>query len=492
MKKKRIAVIGSGFSSMSAAAFLSKKGHEVRVFEKNDQPGGRARMFEASGFKFDMGPSWYWMPDVFEAFFNKFGKSASDYYDLKRLDPSYKVFFDNEELHVPASISELTQLFESMEKGSGAKLQKFLKNAAYKYEVGINRLVYKPGLSITEYLDAEVLSGLFKFQLFKSFRKYIRKSFKDERILKLLEFPILFLGAKPDDTPALYSLMNYADLKLGTWYPMGGMHEISKSMESLAMEQGATFQYNNPVNLIEVGNRKAKFVHTAKGVWETDFIVGGADYHHIEQNLLSEESRNYNDSYWAKRTMAPSCLLYFLGVDGEMSNLEHHNLFFDEEFDLHAEEIYKTKEWPSAPLFYVSYTSKTDPSVAPKGKSNLFILIPISTGLTETQELQEKYFNLVMDRLEVRTGNSIRNNIIYRKDYATSNFSNDYNSYKGNAYGLANTLKQTAFLKPSLNNNKIKNVFYTGQLTVPGPGVPPAIISGEVVSREVLKEINKK
>lgn len=483
-------IIGSGFSSLSAATTLADKGVDVTVVEKNEHLGGRARKFEANGFTFDMGPSWYWMPDVFDSYFARFGKKVSDYYDLVRLDPSYRVFFKDEYIDMPASMEALEAFFESREKGSGMKLRSFLKDASVKYDAGINDLVQKPSLSIFEFAKWKVVKGLFQLDLFGNFKDFARKYFSDPKLLSIIEFPVLFLGAMPAETPALYSLMNYADLQLGTWYPMGGMHKIVEGMVSLAEEKGVKFKTSEPANRIYQNGQMR--VSTSNTEYKSDVVIGGADYAHIESQLLNEGSRQYSDAYWEKRIMAPSCLLYYVGVNRRVKNLEHHNLFFDADFGKHAEEIYKSKKWPDDPLFYVCAPSKTDPSVAPEGQENLFILIPIATGIKGDDEaLRDRYFDVVLERLKERTGEDISNDIVYKRSYSVKEFVQDYNAFKGNAYGLANTLLQTAFLKPRMRHKKLPNLYYTGQLTVPGPGVPPSLISGQVVADYILKQKTK-
>lgn len=468
---------------------MAKAGWEVTVLEKQSTPGGRARQLKAEGFTFDMGPSWYWMPDVFERYFACFGKEVTDYYELERLDPSYRIYWKDGITDIPADYDELKKLFENIEPGSGEKLDAFLKEAAYKYEVGINKLVYKPGQSVMEFLDWDTIKGVFKLDVFTSMEKHIRKYFKHPKLRQLMEFPVLFLGALPKDTPALYSLMNYADIKLGTWYPKKGMYAVVDGMYRLAKELGVKFIFEQDVTAINVYNNQAKQV-VANGtvVYDADVVVGSADYHFVETKLLPENCRTYSDKYWDKRLMAPSCLLYYVGLDKKLEGIPHHSLFFDADFDVHGSEIYTTRQWPADPLFYLSVSSVTDETVAPAGCDNMVFLIPVAAGLSaDTEELRERYFEKILARFEKRTGQSINNNIIYKKNYSISNFTDDYNSFKGNAYGLANTLMQTAVLRPSCRSIKIKNLFYSGQLTVPGPGVPPSLISGEVVAKEVTK-----
>jgi phytoene desaturase len=489
--QKKITLLGSGVASLSCASFLAQAGHDVTMLEKNETTGGRARQFEAEGFTFDMGPSWYWMPDVFEEFYQKFGHTTSDFYELVRLDPSYRVFWpEGDHTDVPANLDAFYDWFESMEAGSAEKLKKFLAEAAYKYEVGMKDLVFKPSLKLMEFADMRILKGLFKMHLTSSFSGYIRKYFKHARILSLLEFPILFLGAMPEKTPALYSLMNYADIELGTWYPMGGMHKIIESFEQIAREQGVKIETSSEVTGFEYAGKNITHAHTAAQKWPADFVVSGADYHHTDRELINGHA-NYSAKYWDKRAMAPSCLLFYIGVDKRIDKLLHHNLFFDAPFEKHAQEIYENPAWPTTPLFYACCPSKTDPSVAPEGQENLFLLVPLAPDLQDSEEKRATYFNILLDRLEKHTGTDIRSHIVYQKSYCITDFKNDYHAFKGNAYGLANTLRQTALLKPSLKNKSLNNLFYTGQLTVPGPGLPPSIISGEVVAREVLKAIDQ-
>ena len=500
---KTVIVIGSGFAGISAASFLAKQGWDVTVLEKHEQPGGRARRLKADGFTFDMGPSWYWMPDVFERYFAQFDKKVSDYYTLNRLDPSYRIYWPDNHWDMPASYIELKAFFEKIEPGSGTELDKVMKEAAYKYEVGINKLVFKPGQSFSEFLDMDLVKGIFKLDVFTSIKKHFGKHFKNQQLREMMEFPVLFLGALAEDTPALYSLMNYADIKGGTWFPEGGMYSIVEGMYKLATELGVKFLFNHDVQEIKVENGVAKSVAyktidssglpTANcQLLTADVIISNADYHFTETKLLAPQYRTYTESYWNKRVMAPGCLIYYVGLNKKPANLLHHSLFFDVPFEPHARDIYTTPQWPDEPLFYVSATSVTDPGQAPDGCENLFFLVPVATGLSGDDEaLRKKYFDKIVKRFEARTGEQISENIVYYKSFAQSDFITDYNAFKGNAYGLANTLLQTAVLKPSCKSKKVKNLFFTGQLTVPGPGVPPALISGEVVAGQVEKYFKK-
>ena len=488
-------VIGSGFAGLSVASFLAKAGFTVTVLEKNEGPGGRARQLKAQGFLFDMGPSFYWMPDVFERYFAQFGKKVSDYYQLDRLDPSYRVYWEEGYTDLAADFETLKKTFESIEPGSGNQLEKYLREALVKYEVGMGRFVQKPGLSITEFMNWETVSGALKLQLLTSISKHVAHHFKHPRLRQLMEFPVLFLGALPQDTPALYSLMNYADIKGGTWFPRGGMYAVVDAMYQLALELGVSFKFNETVSSFKMGSAlglnaagaaakgRITEVVSSSGVFAADVVVSGADYHFTEQHLLPAPYRVYSQKYWQKRVMAPSCLMYYVGLNKKLKDPVHHSLFFDVSFAAHGHEIYKDPQWPTEPQFYVSVSSATDPTVAPPGCENIVFLIPVASGLSgDDEKLREYYFKKIVARLEKHWGEPILDSIVYKKMYSVADFKDDYNSFKGNAYGLANTLLQTAVFRPACRSKKVENLFYTGQLTVPGPGVPPSLISGEVVA----------
>ncbi len=489
--RKKICVIGSGFAGLSAAAILASKGLDVHLYEKNDTIGGRARVFKSDGFTFDMGPSWYWMPEVFENFYQRFGHSTKDFYELKRLSPSYSIIFPEQvSIRIPDNFDELCGLFESIETGAAHKLRKFTSDAQKKYDAAMGGLILKPGNSIFEYMDLSTIRQAIGMNLFSSFSSHARKYFKSPYLISILQFPILFLGSTPAKIPALYSLMNYAAFKLGTWYPMGGFGKMIDAFSSIAQEKGVVFHLSEPVQKLNIRDAKINSITTHKGETSFDAVIGAGDYNHIEQKLIDSQYRQYSAEYWDKREMAPSALLFYVGVNKKIPKLCHHNLFFDADFNAHANEIYVTKKWPANPLFYVCCPSITDPSVAPSGMENLFILMPLAPGVSDDENIREKYFDMLLTRLEKYAGEEIRSHVVYKKSYCVSDFVNDYNAYKGNAYGLANTLAQTAILKPKIASNKIKNLYYAGQLTVPGPGVPPSIISGEIASAMLIKNMN--
>ncbi len=490
----KIAIIGAGFSGLSAACYMAVEGHDVHVYEKNAEAGGRARQFRTSeGYVFDMGPSWYWMPDVFERFFSDFGHKVSDFYDLKLLSPSFDVVFpQNETISIPEDYSQLTSLFETIEKGSSEQLDRFMEEAKFKYDTGMGKLVYKPGISIMEFADLDLIKGALRLQVFSSFSSHVRKYFSNPKLIALMEFPVLFLGAMPQDTPALYSLMNYAGLKLGTWYPQGGFGKVIEAIVSLAKSRGVTFHFKGPVDKINIERDQVKSISVEGSEISFDAVIASADYHHVEEKLILPSHRNYSEKYWEKKTFAPSCLIFYLGLNKKIKKLNHHTLFFEEDLLEHSREIYKKPSWPAKPLFYVCCPSKSDDTVAPAGHENLFLLMPIAPGLQDGEDMRDKYFKIMIQRLEKQVAEKILEFIDFKQSYCVSNFIDDYNSYKGNAYGLANTLMQTAILKPGIRNKKISNLFYAGQLTVPGPGVPPALISGKIVAQTLVKHLNKK
>jgi phytoene desaturase len=481
---KQISIIGSGFSALSASCYLAKEGYNVTIFEKNETTGGRCRQFKKEGFTFDIGPSWYWMPDIFEKFFADFNKKRSDYFVLDKLDPAYQILFKDETITIGDTLEKICIEFDRIEPGSSKALKKFINKAATNYDIAINKVVLKPGRSPLELITPETAMRVDQF--FKTISGEVRKNFKNAKLISTLEFPVLFLGAKPNKTPAFYNFMNYADFGLGTWHPKGGMYNIILAIEKLAKSLGVTILTEHSVDKINVVDGKATSIESNGKEYASDVVLSGADYHHSE-TLLDQIYRQYTEDYWNKKTFAPSSLLFYIGFDKKLKNVRHHNLFFDTNFETHAEEIYDNPKWPSDPLFYVNFPSVTDPSMAPENCETGFFLIPIAPGIEDSEVLRERYFNIIISRFEKLTHQDVKNNIIFKNSFCVKDFIKDYNSYKGNAYGMANTLTQTAFLRPKLKSKKVKNLYFTGQLTVPGPGVPPALISGKLVSELITK-----
>ena len=485
---KKVVIIGSGFSSLSAACYLAKAGFDVTILEKNSDVGGRARQLKKDGFTFDIGPTFYWMPDVFERFFNDFGKSVSDYYNLLQLDPGYQIYFrKGDAVKVYADLGKTKLGFEEREAGSADSLQRFLNEAEDNYEVAIKDLVYRPGENIMEIVTPKTVMKLGSF--ISTIKKEVGKTVQNQDLRQVLEFPVLFLGAKPSNTPAFYSFMNYADLKLGTWHPKGGMYEVVKAMRELAEELGVKISTESAVEGFELQGKKIAHVLTSKGKVACDIVLSGADYHHTE-TLLPPSLRQYSEKYWDGKTFAPSALLFYVGFNKKLINLTHHTLFFDTDFEIHARDIYDQAKWPVDPLFYASFPSMTDDNAAPSGKEAAIFLIPLAPDLEDTAEIRETYFQKIIRRLEDLTGQEVRDDVLFKESFCVKDFKSEYNSYKGNAYGLANTLLQTHILRPRLRSSKLNNLYFTGQLTVPGPGVPPSLISGKVVSDLIIKHQN--
>ncbi|MCF7799048.1 phytoene desaturase [Candidatus Woesearchaeota archaeon] len=490
--KKSVLLIGAGFGGLATACLLAKEGYKVTVIEQLDQPGGRARLYTEQGFSFDMGPSWYLMPDIFEKFFAQFGKRPEDYLTLTRLDPAYKMYFGKDDVvTIREDLATNKELFERYEKGAGEKLQTYLDAAQYQYQTAMSKFIYKNYTSLKDMLDPKLAKAGLRMRLFASLDKYASRYFSNDRLKKILEYTVVFLGGDPKNTPALYSLMSHVDFNLGVWYPKGGMNALAVALYDLAQELGVTFAFNTSAQHILVEEGKAKGVKTPKKIYKADIVVCNADYHHVEQQLLKPKYQSYTDKYWKSRTVAPSGFVMYLGLNKKIKGLEHHMLFLEEDWQEHFREIFEKPAWPQHPSFYVCCPSKTDKTVAPKGKENIFVLVPVAAGLEDDETKREAYADMILSRMEDVTGEQIKKHIIVQRLFAHNDFIKDYNAFQGTALGLAHTLRQTALFRPRMQNKKVKNLWFVGQYTHPGIGVPMVIIAAEILAQEVAKRGNK-
>lgn len=489
-------VVGAGFGGLATAALLARDGFDVTVLEKNGQPGGRARVWREKGYAFDMGPSWYLMPDVFEKFFAEFGKSPEDFYKLIRIDPSYRIFFaDGTTTDVSASLEDNLELFDSFEEGGGEKLREYLEKAERHYNLAMDELIYREYSSILDILSGRLVLEGFRMPLFGNIEGFIGKTFSSEKAKRILEYSIGFIGGSPRNTPALYYIMNHVDFKLGVWYPdEGGIGRVVDAIHGLAVEHGARFEFDTPVRKLEVEGKKVKRVVTDEGVYEPDFVVVNADYPHSELELLDEPHRTYDERYWEGRVVAPSALVLYVGIDKKMEVLEHHNLYLAEDWDTDFETLFDPKKaaWPETPSYYVNVTSKTDSTVSPEGGETLFVLVPLAAGLEDTPELREKYYSKVMGHLEGLAGEPIIGRESVKRIYCVDDFRRDYNAYKGTALGLTHTLRQTALFRPSHHSRRVDNLHYTGHYTHPGIGMPMAIISSQILCKTLTEKYMKR
>lgn len=492
IKKKKIIIVGAGLGGLSAAALLAKAGFDVLVLEKNATVGGRARVFKEKGFTFDMGPSWYLMPDVFERFFALFDKKPSDFFKLVRLNPAYRMFFDKKKvIDIAEKLSDNKKLFEKLEKGGGEKFFKYLEESKYKYEVAMSGFIYKEYKTFFDFFNKQMLMGGAQLKVFESIDKYVKRFFTSDIARKILEYNIVFLGGNPDNTPALYSIMAHIDFNLGVWYPLGGMGKVVEALKKLAEGHGARIVCNAEVRNIYVENGKAKSVLVGDKKYSADIVIANADYPYVENQLLDKKYCSYDESYWKKKTIAPSSFIIYLGIKGKVKGLAHHNLFVEYDWMKHFDQIFKEPSWPESFSYYVSCPSKTDPKIAPKEDENLFILVPVAAGLEDTPEIREKFFKKIMGLLETTLKEKIEKRILVKKIFTVNDFTKEYNAYKGTALGLTHTLMQSAIFRPGMRSKKVKNLYYVGQYTHPGIGVPMVMIAAEIISTTIQKEYAK-
>ena len=485
-----VVVIGGGFGGLSTACYLADAGADVTVLAKNEQLGGRASRLEADGFQFDMGPSWYLMPDVFERFFGHFDRSPEEYYTLSRLDPHYRVFWkDGDRVDVLPDMDHNRELFESYEPGAADALDAYLEESKRTYEIGMEHFVYEDRPRLRDYVDTDVLRYSWGLSLLGKMQGHVEGYFDHPKLQQLMQYTLVFLGGSPTNTPALYNLMSHVDFNMGVYYPDGGIGAVVDGIVELAGELGVEFVTGAEVTGIE-GRYGAFAVDTVDGDRHlADLVVSNADYTHTEQSLLPEQKRQYTEEYWESRTFAPSAFLLYLGVEGDVDELAHHTLVLPTEWDEHFAQIFDDPAWPDDPAYYLCVPSKTDDTVAPDGHSNLFALVPIAPGLEDTPELREQYRDLVLDDIEANTGTALHDRIVFEETFCVEDFADRYNSYDGSALGLAHTLRQTSLFRPPNRSDAVDGLYFTGGTTTPGIGVPMCLISGGLTAERIADAI---
>lgn len=481
-------IVGAGFGGLSAAALLAQQGVDVEVVEKNEQVGGRAGVYREGGFSFDMGPSWYLMPDVYEKFFAAFGKRPADLYPLKRLDPAYRVFFgDGDTVDIRADLTQDYALFDSFEEGGGKKLEAYLDSARDIYDLSINEFLYRDYRSIFDFLSGRLILQGSRLHLFESLDTFVRRHFESDHARKIVQYSIGFLGGSPRNTPSFYHIMSHIDMTMGVWYPAGGMRAVVEAIAPLARSHGAEIALDEPVTRIETAGKTATGVVTPTGRRDADVVLVNADYAHAELDLLGPAHRTYQEKYWHSRVLAPSAFVVYLGLDRRVPGLAHHTLFLDRDWEAGFDRIFDPKKaaWPENPSYYVNVPSKTDPTAAPAGGEALFILVPLAPGLEDTPALRENLYARILDDLEARLGEDLRDAVVVKRIFALDDFAERYNAYRGTALGLSHTLLQTALWRPAHQSRRVENLYYTGQYTHPGIGVPMTLISSTIVAQEI-------
>lgn len=486
--KKKIIIIGSGIGGLAAAALLAKEGNQVTVFEKNEQPGGRASVLEEKGFRFDMGPSWYMMPEVFEKYFNEFQKTTADFFTLKQLTPQYRVFFeDKTHIDITGDVQKDRRTFEKLEPGAAKKFDQYLSESQKKYDIAMHDVLYKNIDSIKDMLSWQMAKEGSKLGIFLPMQTYIQKFFHHPKILQILEYNLVFLGCSPSNAPSLFSLMAHVDFNLKVWYPSGGIASIVNALVELGKMHNVQYHFDSPVDLIQVEGEKVTGVSVKKKFFPADIVVSNSEYAFTEDILSDQTKRTYSKHYWNRKIFTPSAFLLYLGVKGQIPELIHHTLYFGRDWKEHFRDVFDHPRWPVEPSIYINKTSATDKTVAPKNHENLMILVPVAPGLTENEHWKEKYAEYIISYIDSHLGTKIAKNIVYQKIFSVSDFQSRYNAYKGNALGgLAHTLFQSALWRPKNQSKKLSNLYFVGANTNPGIGVPPAMISAHLLRDKII------
>jgi phytoene desaturase len=481
-------VVGSGFGGLSTACYLADAGADVRIVEKNEQVGGRASTLERDGFRFDMGPSWYLMPDVFEQFFSDFDRQPESYYGLEQLDPHYRIFFkDGDRVDMSGDLDAVRETFESYEQGAAKSFTRYLEKSQENYEVGMEHFVYEDRTRFRDFLDPRLAGYARGLTLLGSMQDHVEKYFDHPKLQQIVQYTLVFLGGSPSNTPALYNLMSHVDFNLGVYYPENGMAGVVDGIARMAEELGVDITLDTPVTALTPYAREI-VVETSDETYRADIVVSNADYAHTEQELLAPEYRQFDASYWEEQTYAPSAFLLYLGVEGDLDPLTHHTLVLPTDWERHFDQIFEDKTWPEDPAYYVCAPSRTDESVAPVDHGNLFVLVPIAPGLEDDAETRDWYRDLVLADLAEHTGVDVRDRIVVEERFSVSDFARRYNSYQGTALGLAHTLDQTALFRPPHRSDVVDGLYFTGANTTPGIGVPMCLISGQLTAEYVLED----
>ena len=483
-------IIGGGIGGLATAAMLAKSGYDVTLLEKNEQLGGRASVRKIGGFTFDMGPSWYLMPEIFEHWFELMGEKVSDHLNLVRLEPSYRVIFEgrSKPVDIYSDLERDSKTVEALEPGAAKKLKAYLAVSKKKYEIATQRFLYKNYSGLTDFLAVDMITEGPKLSIFSSMNTYVSRHFKTIEMQQLLQYTLVFLGSSPYSTPALYSLMSHVDFVQGVYYPMGGFGSLVNAMVTIGRQAGATYRTDTPVARILASNGQATGVVLESGeTIQADIVISNTDPYHTETKLLAPKERSYSDRYWAKRTLAPSALLIYLGVEGRVPELTHHNLRFSRDWRHNFKQIFDEPAWPDNPSIYISAASVTDPTVAPKNHENLMILVPIAAKLNYTEAELESYSEKVITLLahEFKIPD-LGSRIVVKELFSVKDFESRYNAQGGTALGLAHTLFQTAVFRTDTVSKKLSNLYYVGASTNPGIGVPICLISAELVYKRLI------